>query len=217
MLAEASGHRQRVDPHRAGTGGPAGNARLTAWTGMILLVFFLAELVTLLDLHDLINWHIAIGALLAPPSLLKTATTGWRIVRYYSGDPDYRRAGPPPMPLRMLGPLVIATSLAVLASGMILVALGPDDAHRHAFTVVDHRIDWVTVHQAMFVLWAVATGLHVLARFLPAVALTFTRQHPSARVEGRVLRSVTLTATAGVAAVSAVLVLSLAAGWPNGR
>lgn len=95
-LDEATGRRRRRDPVRPRTGGPAGNAVLTAWTGLLLLALFLAELVTLLDVHGLISWHIALGALLIPPALFKTATTGWRIIHYYVGDRDYVDAGPPP-------------------------------------------------------------------------------------------------------------------------
>src|SRR5436190_22844652 len=83
--AEALGQAHRDDPVLAGTGGPAGNARLTAWTGLLLLALLVAELVTLLDVHNWVSWHVAIGMLLIPPALLKTATTGWRIVRYYTG------------------------------------------------------------------------------------------------------------------------------------
>jgi hypothetical protein len=35
---------------------------------------------------------------------MKSASTGWRIVRYYAGTPPYQQAGPPPMLLRLLGP-----------------------------------------------------------------------------------------------------------------
>src|SRR6185369_10099690 len=115
--AEAIGRTHRDDPVRPGTGGPAGNARLTAWTGVVLLALFAAELVTLLDVRGLIGWHVAVGVLLVPPALVKTGSTGWRIIRYYTGDRSYRRAGPPPGPLRILGPLVVVSTLAVLASG----------------------------------------------------------------------------------------------------
>src|SRR5689334_3326598 len=97
VLVEAVGRGHRKDAVLAGSGGPAGNARITAWTGLVLLVLFLAELVTLLDVHRLIAWHLVIGALLVPPALAKTASTGWRIVRYYTGSRPYRDAGPPPM------------------------------------------------------------------------------------------------------------------------
>ena len=100
----------------------------------MLLVLFVAELVTLLDVHGLIGWHLAIGVILIPPALLKTVTTGWRILRYYVGDPAYRRAGPPPLLLRLLGPLVVLGSLALLGTGLALVVLGQERSRESLFT-----------------------------------------------------------------------------------
>ena len=60
----------------------------------------------MLSLHSMLSAHILIGAVLVPLVLLKTATTGWRILRYYVGSKAYRIAGPPPLLLRVLGPLV---------------------------------------------------------------------------------------------------------------
>src|SRR5689334_6912276 len=126
VFEQAIGRQHRRDPVLPRTGGPAGNARLTAWTGLVLLALFLAELVTLLDVHGLMSWHVTIGALLIPPALLKTGSTGWRIVRYYRGNDAYRAAGPPPLLLRVLGPLVVFSTLAVLGTGIWLIVVGPD-------------------------------------------------------------------------------------------
>ena len=101
-IATATGQAERHDPVRGRSGGPAGNALLTAWLGVALLVLLVAELVTLVDVRGLMDWHVVIGAVLIPPALAKTASTGWRIVRYYSGQRDYRLAGPPPLVLRVL-------------------------------------------------------------------------------------------------------------------
>ena len=59
--------------------------------------------------------------LLIPPVLLKIGSTGWRFVRYYRGSPAYRRKGPPPALLRLLGPVVVILTVGVLASGVALV------------------------------------------------------------------------------------------------
>src|SRR5215471_4616849 len=120
VVAEATGRTHRPDEALPG-GGPAGNARLTAWVGLVLLALFLAELVTLLDVRGLVSWHVAIGLLLIPPAIVKTVSTGWRIARYYTGSRPYRDAGPPPLLLRILGPLVVFSTLAVLASGLVLI------------------------------------------------------------------------------------------------
>jgi hypothetical protein len=221
LLAEAGGRSHRVDPVLPRTGGPAGNARLTAWTGLLLLVLFLAELVTLLDVHGLIAWHVAIGVLLVPPALLKTATTGWRIVRYYTRGPSYVSAGPPLLALRVLGPLVVATTLGVLGSGLVLVALGEQRAQSGSLSLLGHRLDWVTLHQALFVLWAVATGLHVLARLVPAVGLAGGRTEegagPADPVPGRAVRAAVLVLVLAVAGATTALVLPAASGWQHER
>ncbi len=177
-LATALGREHRADPVLARSGGPAGNARLTAWTGLVLLVLFLAELVTLLDVRGFIGWHLALGVALLPPALLKTGSTGWRILRYYTGNPSYRRAGPPPPALRVLGPLVVVTTLGLLGTGLALVLLGAESSRVTLLTVVVWRVDTLTLHQAAFAAWAVATGLHVLARTLPAWQLVSQRSRP---------------------------------------
>src|SRR5215471_16465349 len=123
VVAEATGRTHRHDEALPG-GGPAGNARLTAWVGLVLLALFAAELVTLLDVRGLVSWHVAVGIALIPPALVKTGSTGWRIVRYYTGNRPYRRAGPPPLLLRVLGPLVVLTTLAVLGTGVLLLVVG---------------------------------------------------------------------------------------------
>ncbi len=203
----------RRDPVRPGSGGPAGNAQLTAWLGLILLVLFLAELVTLLNVRGLINWHLTFGLLLIPPALAKIATTGWRIARYYTGAQIYQRAGPPPLLLRLLGPLVILSTLALLGTGVALTAVGPDADP--LLTVLGLQISALTLHQAAFVVWAVATGLHVLARFLPAVHLAATSTREGLRVPGRGRRVGVMLATAGVAAIVTTVGLALSTSWTS--
>ena len=74
--------------------------------------------------RGLLSTHVFIGMMLVPPVLVKTASTGYRIYRYYTGDPAYVDKGPPPLLLRLLGPFVIATTFLVIASGVALL-LGP--------------------------------------------------------------------------------------------
>ena len=140
----------RSTPVLPRTGGPAGNARLTAWTGCILFVLFLAELVTLLDVHGLISWHVALGVLLVPPALLKTGEhrLADRCATTRAGRP-YVEAGPPLMALRVLGPLVVAHHPRPARLGP-----GAHRARRAARARVRCRcgqLSWVNVHQAFFV------------------------------------------------------------------
>ena len=209
------GRTRRTDPVELGAGGPAGNARLTAWTGVTLLMMFIAELITLIDVRQLIGWHVIIGTLLVPPALLKTGTTGWRILGYYGRRQPYRDAGPPPMLLRILGPLVVASTLAVLGTGLLLILLGPDTSRRTLLDTLGQRVDWVAIHQATFAVWAVVTGLHTLARLIPAIRLTVAPAEPGQPVPGQVRRAVTLTATVTIAAVAAAMVWSAAGSWRN--
>ena len=205
-LAEAVGRERRVDPVLPGTGGPAGNALLTAWTALVLLVGSVAELLTLFDVNGLISWHVAIGALLVPPAVVKTASTGWRIARYYVGDASYRQAGPPPMLLRLLGPLVVVSTLGLLGSGVLLVLLGPVRSHATLLDVVGLRMDWVTVHQGLFAVWVVATGLHLLGRFIPALRLTLASRSGTAVPGGWSRWSLLAIMTASAAALAVTLV-----------
>jgi hypothetical protein len=212
-LEEAVGQGQRQDPVLPGTGGPAGNASLTAWTGAVLLVLFLIELGTLLDLNGLIDWHIVVGTLLVPPALLKTGSTGWRIVRYYTRRDPYVTAGPPPMFLRVLGPLVVIFTMAVLGSGLALVALGPDASRQPFLGLLGFTVSALTVHQGTFVVWAVVTGIHTLGRLIPAYRIIMRRGQTTRVVPGRIPRIGLLAVALAVAGVTAALVLGLSGPW----
>jgi hypothetical protein len=209
LAATASGAAHRDDPALPGTGGPAGNARLTAWIGLLLLPLFAAELVTLLSLEGLLSWHIAIGVILIPPALVKTASTGWRILRYYTGTVVYRQAGPPPLVLRVVGPLVVLTTLALLGTGLLLLLVGPSGAFTPLVTVAGQRISVLTLHQASTLAWTVATGLHVLGRLVPAVQLTTRSGRSQDPPAGGWLRTCVFVGTLALAALAAVLALSL--------
>jgi hypothetical protein len=137
-----------------GSPGVEANARLTAATGVLLLVMLAAEGITILSIRPLLAWHIAIGLALLPPVALKTASTGWRFVRYYLGDPAYRRAGPPHPLMRALGPFVVLTTAAVLATGLAAWLGGPGD----------HTM--VQLHKVSFILWFGGMTLHVLGHIV---------------------------------------------------
>lgn len=211
-VAEAVGRERRADPVLPRTGGPAGNALLTAWTALVLLVCSLAELLTLFDVNGLLSWHVAIGALLVPPAVLKTASTGWRIARYYVGNASYQEAGPPAMLLRLLGPLVVVSTLGLLGSGVLLVLLGPVRSHAALLDVLGFRMDWVTIHQGFFAVWVVATGLHLLGRFVPALRITMLTPGSSS-VPGAWWRWLLLAATAASAVALAVALVHADSSW----
>ncbi|WP_138732495.1 hypothetical protein [Modestobacter excelsi] len=219
VLHEASGRAERRNAVTAPSGGPAGNALLIAWTGLLLLVLIAAELITLLDVRGLIDWHVGIGVLLIPVALLKTAATGWRILRYYTGHQPYRTAGPPPTLLRVLGPLVIASTLGLLASGIVLIVVGEERSRQNLFTALGQRVDLITVHQALFFAFAALAGLHLLARIAPALALTSGRAPgrlgSTTAVAGSGRRTLALSATVVAAVIAVVLLLPLADDWQD--
>jgi hypothetical protein len=216
VVATALGREHRDDPVSGATGGPAGNARLTAWLGLLLLVAFVVECATLIQLGGLIQLHIIVGVLLVGLVLAKTATTGWRILRYYRGDPLYRRAGPPPMILRVLGPLVVIGGLAVLGTGLALVALGRA-THAVLLTVGPLRIDAVTLHQVAFVVWLAVTVPHTVTRLVPAMQLVLGRGRRVLPRSGAVLRVIAVVAVLALGAVAAGFVVDDDSGGWIGR
>lgn len=137
----------------------------------MLLVLLAAEGVTLLQLHSLVTPHVVIGMVLVPFVLVKIGSTTWRMVHYYRGSPPYRARGAPPLPLRLLGPVVVVLTVLVFASGIALL-------------LVPHsmRDQIYFVHKASFVLWFGAMALHVLghvvetSRLAPADLVARTRR-----------------------------------------
>lgn len=116
------------------------------------------------------------------------------------------------MLLRILGPGVIVFTLGLLASGVLLVLLGANRSRTILITALGQRVDWVTMHQGLFIGWAALTGLHVLARAVTALRLTVP-QNVADDIDGGKARAALLIATVVAATVAAWLVLSAAASW----
>ncbi len=184
-------------------GGVEGNERLTAASGALLVLLLAAEGVTILFIRPLLSVHVFIGMLLIPPVALKLASTGWRFVRYYSGSREYRAKGPPLLPLRMLAPLVVASTLAVFATGVALLVVGPGGGVL------------LGLHKASFVVWLVATGIHVLAylRRLPGLAVADWRRGRAASVGGSFARRTIIAVVIVAGAILAVLTVRYAQPW----
>jgi len=138
-------------------GGPRGNRHLTALLGALLLLGILAELGTLvLGLERTLPWHIALGVALIPVVLLKLASTGWRMIRYYTHAAAYRADGPPRPFLRGIAPIVVGATLALLGSGVGLVVAGPNAQFFRA------------LHGASFAIFLLVVGVHAIAH-LPKI------------------------------------------------
>ena len=185
--------------------GVAGNARLTGGAAALLLVLLAAEGLTIPLIGRLVGPHIFIGVLLIPPVALKLASTGYRFARYYAGHPPYRRKGPPPWAMRLLAPGVVATTLALFATGVWLAVEGP-------------RNDAVVfLHKASFVAWFVLMGVHVLGHLLevPRLAAPDWRRAGGrdAALAGSGMRVSLLIASLLAGLIFALATLSLATPW----
>lgn len=199
----ATGGRRRRDT----TGGIAGNERLTALTGAVLLVLFAAEGVTILAVRQLLTLHYLIGMLAIGPVLLKAGSTIYRFTRYYTGAPAYRVKGPPAPLLRLLGPLVILTSFAVIGTGVMLGLTGANPSV------------WLFLHKATFVLWFGVMSVHVLTYVwrLPRLISGDLHGHALGRARqvlaGRSARWLLLTASLLAGLVLALLTYHQAGTW----
>jgi hypothetical protein len=150
-----------TDGGRITGGGTVGNERLTAATGILLVALLAVIGVTIVRLRPLISVHLFVGLVLIPVICLKLASTGYRFVRYYTSDPVYRKRGTPPILLRLSAPIVVATSVAVLATGVALLFVGPE-----SFGTL--RL----LHKVSFIVWAAFMALHLLGH-LPDIQKTF--------------------------------------------
>ncbi len=188
------------------TGRADGNERLTAAAGAVLLVLFAVEGFTLLGIHRMLTLHFFVGMLLIGPAVLKTCSTGYRFARYYIGDRTYRRKGPPAPVLRVLGPLVVLSTIGVLGSGVALAFAGPGQR------------TWLFLHKATFVIWFCVMTVHVLA-YVPRLPRLVSADLPGAmnraraRLAGRGVRwtLVVLSLAAGLALAASTV--HLVAGW----
>jgi hypothetical protein len=181
-------------------GGTEGNARLTALTGLVLLVLLAVEGVTILDLRQLLSVHVFVGLLLIPPVALKLAATGYRLVRYYTRAAEYVRKGPPLLLMRMfVAPGLVAATIVLFATGVALIAVGPGGG------IV------LTLHQMSFFVWLAAFGIHVLAYALRVPGLVAADWGRASGAPGAALRA-GLVAVALLAGVTVALAVLPAAG-----
>jgi hypothetical protein len=105
--------------------GVIGNERITALASLVLLVLIIVELVTSAFLRIWLTAHTVVRVLLVGPLLVKMGSTGWRFLRYYTRAPAYVRRGPPPLVLRVLGPVLLVTTLVMAGTGIGLIVAGP--------------------------------------------------------------------------------------------
>lgn len=183
--------------------GADGNARLTATTGLVLLVLLPIEGLTLLSLHSLLSVHMLVGVALIPPVALKLGSTFYRFFRYYTGSPSFREKGPPQLLMRILvAPVLVASTIGLFASGVALLLL----RHPNSFVY--------TIHKSSFIIWSGAIGIHTLAylRHLPKLAVADWMRGKQEAV-GRRLRRQAIAGSLLAGGGVAVVALPLVAAW----
>lgn len=182
----------------------------------MLLLLLAAEGVTILRLGRLITAHFFIGMLLLGPVALKSGSTIYRFTRYYAGGVAYRRKGPPAPLLRLLGPVIIASTAGVFGTGIALAVTGPAG-----------RQTWLFLHKGSFIVWVCVMTVHVLA-YLPRLGKLLAAEARESRqagahasftartaavVGGRGIRLSLLAASLLGGLVVAMLTVHLAGPW----
>jgi hypothetical protein len=153
-------------------GGTTGNERLTSVTGAVLIVLLAVIGVTIIALGPLLSVHLFVGMVLVGPVLLKLASTGYRFARYYTANPRYHRKGPPALPLRLIAPIVVLSTLVVFASGVALLFAGPNS-----------RDTLLPIHKVSFFIWVAFMSIHVLAH-LPTMLRSLGADYGPRRARG---------------------------------
>jgi hypothetical protein len=175
--------------------GPPGNDRVTASVGLVLVVLLAVETLTTLSLHAYLSLHVFLGLLLLPPLALKLASSGWRFVSYYARSEPYRLAGPPRLLLRLLAPLLVASTITLFGSGVGLVVVG-------------HGGGWLQqVHATSFPIWGGLILVHLVAYSARALrrGTADWRRHAERIVPGARLR---LVLVGGALLVGAIVALA---------
>ena len=172
---------------------------------MILIVLLAVLGVTIVFIGRLISVHLFVGLLLLGPVALKMASTGYRFARYYTRAPSYRRKGPPALPLRMIAPVVVVTTMLVFASGIVLLFDGP---------IADGP--WREIHKLSFIVWLAFTALHVVGH-LPGLSGSLRAARPRPDLGGGSLgaagRWIAITGALVGGAVLAIVLISYFAPW----
>jgi hypothetical protein len=178
--------------------GVESNARMTGVLGAVLLVALAIEGVTVPAVRQMLTLHVFMGFFVVPVVGLKLATTGYRFFRYYQGADAYRRKGPPHPVLRVVAPLVVVSTVALLGTGIVMLAVGP----RHSDT-------WRTIHQGSFIAWFAFMTIHVLGHALETWRLTASELNATPRLSQRRIR---IALAAGSVAIGLALGVA-STGW----
>ena len=188
-------------------GGTTGNERLTSAAALVLVGLLVAEGVTIVHMRGLVTVHMFVGLVLIPPVLLKLASTGYRFVRYYTGARAYREKGPPRLPLRLMAPVLVASTVAVFLTGVLLLAVGH----------TSHGL--LELHRLSSIVWGVVFGVHLLAYAARAVrsVLADWGATRGRAVPGTGVRGMLVVAAVGGGAALALSLLPAIDAWRGGH
>lgn len=184
--------------------GVEGNARMTGVLGAVLLIALAVEGVTVPSVQDMFTLHVFIGLFVIPAVCLKLATTGYRFFHYYRGTAAYRHKGPPHPVLRIAAPLVILATIALLGTGVVMLAVGP----RHSDT-------WLTIHQGSFIAWFALTMVHVIGHAIETWKLTTAEMRAKPPVPRRGVRTALVAGSLAVGLTLGVASLGWTSAWKN--
>lgn len=190
--------------HEASNRGVVGNERLTALVGAPLLVLIVVELVTTARLRTLVSAHVFFGVFLVGPLLVKLGSTGYRFARYYTRALAYVRRGPPRLVLRALAPLLVATTVVLIGSGIGLVVVGPGQVGL-----------MFRLHAVSALLWIPLLAIHAVAYFprVPRLVADDWRTSTATSAKGRALRLGVNVGALLAGLIAALLLLPVAAPW----
>lgn len=201
--------RPSAQTHTDGRNGDAqsavvGNERMTALAGAVLLVLILVELVSAAYLRTLLSVHVFFGVLLVGPLVVKLGSTGSRFLRYYTKSPAFVRKGPPHLALRVLAPLLIATTLVVIGSGIGLVVTGPTQAG-----------PLLPLHGFSVLVWLPLIAIHVFAYIwrVPRLVADDWSKPSAEQAPGRGRRLGMNLGVLLLGAIAAILLLPASAPW----
>jgi hypothetical protein len=169
------------------SGGADGNEILTAGAAAVLVGLLVAEWITVVHMRGLLSAHMFIGLVMIPPVALKLGSTGYRMIGYYTGERAYRLKGPPLLPLRLMAPVLVAGTIGVLASGVLLLAVG----HKSGLVL--------TIHKLSAIVFGVILAVHFLA-YIPRVVRSLAMDWTEARrqaVPGAGIRAMLVAAALG--------------------
>lgn len=148
------------------TAGVVGNTRLTSLAGVVLLALITLQVASSVvfallaynlplpvgPLYDVVRpVHFFVGFMLMPLIALKLASTGYRFLRYYSGNPDYHDAGPPRAVPRLIAPALIASAIILVASGVEMWS------YQNQF-----RLPWTAIHNVAAFTFVSVVTLHIV-------------------------------------------------------